>query len=210
MAKTGKDREGSDYSPKGMTSERGAAIETETQAAVAEKYDVDEDDLPGNVHIRHPNRNPDKKAGNTKKNGTSGSNVGATTAHNNYDETLVIEEIRELNAETLKSLSSFQSTPSISIYLPTHPSGVEVNERVDFLALKSAIQQATSSLKSTGVDDESIKRILSPAHQLLKNERFWKQLSPGIALFLAEGHSKYFKIPFFTSGDSLHQLFIHA
>jgi hypothetical protein len=194
MAKTGKDREGSYHPPKGKPSGRGVAKEeVETDAAIAEKYS-DEDDLPGNIRVRHPNRNPAKNgARNTKKNGTSVAKTnGSTEATEKKSD---IDEIHALNAEVVKTLTSFQSSASISIYLPTHPSGKEVNERMDTIAFKNALQQVTSTLRSRNIHDDSIKKIVSPAQQLLNNETFWNNLTPGLAVFLAEGFAKFYKMP---------------
>jgi hypothetical protein len=199
MAKTGKDREGSYHPPKGKPSGRGIEKEEEAgiDAAIAEKYS-DEDDLPGNIRVRHPNRNPDKKeTRNGKKNTITAAKNSTLIADAPEAEgkPLLLEEITELNAEAIKTLTSFQSQPSISIYLTTHSSGLEVNERMDFIAFKNAVQQVTSSLKARNVDDETIKRITSPAHQLLKADNFWNNLTPGLAVFLADGFSKFYKMP---------------
>jgi hypothetical protein len=198
MAKTGKDREGSYHPPKGKPSGRGVAKEIETDAAIAEKY-TDEDDLPGNIHVRHPNRNPDKKeTRNTKKNviNVAKNSTMVADAPDVEDKPLMLDEILELTPDAIKTLTSFQSKVSVSIYLPTHSSGVEVNERMDFIAFKNAIQQVTMSLKARIVDEEMIKRITDPAHQLLKADSFWNNLSPGLVVFLADGFSKFYKMPF--------------
>lgn len=199
MAKTGKDREGSYHPPKGKPSGRGVDTteETVTDAAIAEKYS-DEEDLPGNIRVRHPNRNPDKRETRGGKKNVINIAKNSTMVADAPDaegKPLLLDEIVELNGEAIKTLTSYQSQVSISIYLPTHTSGVEVNERMDFIAFKNAIQQVTTSLKSRNIDDETIKRITSPAHQLLKTENFWNNLSPGLAVFLSDGFSKFYKMP---------------
>jgi hypothetical protein len=198
MAKTGKDRAGSYHPPKGKPSKTVASKETEiVDDPIAKKY-ADEDDLPGNIHMRHPNRHVADKneERNTKKNGmkTSGISTSSSGQESRASKT-PLSEIIELNAETIKDLTTFTADHAISIYLPTHTSGVEVNEKMDYIAFKSAIQNATSALKAKNVSEADIKDIFAPAHQLLKDDTFWNSMSHGLALFLAKGFSKYHKMP---------------
>lgn len=203
MAKTGKDREGSYHPPKGKPSGKNITKETEIdsgamQTDVADKY-ADESDLPGNIRVRHPNRNTDKRETRTAKKNVISTAKNSTMIADAPDaeaEPMLMEEILELNSELTKTLTGFQAPSAITIYLPTHPSGAAVNERMDFIAFKNAVQQATQELKSRGVNDDTIKKIFTPAHQLLKNENFWNNLTQGLAVFLADGYSRYYKMPY--------------
>jgi len=82
------------------------------------------------------------------------------------------------------------------VYLQTHKAGVEVNERNDSISYKNALQKAEAILKERKVATTTIQNMLKPGYDLLLDDTFWLQQSPGLAFFMADGYFKYIKMPF--------------
>ncbi len=105
-----------------------------------------------------------------------------------------------LSMETLSKkefyeLSERHANPCISIYLPTHASGVEVNEKTDQITFKSILQRTSAELKDRGLDPEITANLLRPAQELVNDTSFWNNQSSGLCVFLSEGFSRVIKIP---------------
>src|SRR5690606_37718716 len=99
-----------------------------------------------------------------------------------------------LSKEGLQELANYSSECCITVYMPTHRSGVEVNEQMDSIAFKNALQQIEGKLKEKGYDQAKIARILKPGYELLRNDKFWYALTEGLAFYIADGHFKYIKL----------------
>lgn len=92
-------------------------------------------------------------------------------------------------------LAKFKSECSISVYLPTHRSGVEVNEQQDLIVFKNSLQQVRRSLQGKGYNNSQIDEILKPGTELLQDDNFWYNLSGGLGVFIAKGFFKTVKFP---------------
>ena len=88
--------------------------------------------------------------------------------------------------EEFYDLSRKESEHAISIYLPTHSAGKEVNERYDSIRFKNLLQAITEQLSGRGLTSDQTKALLEPATQLLKEEEFWLRLDQGLAVFIAD------------------------
>jgi hypothetical protein len=88
--------------------------------------------------------------------------------------------------EEFYNLSGKESEPAISIFLPTHSSGKEVNEGYDLIRFKNLLQAITHELNNKGLNNDQADKLLMPAQQLLKDEEFWLNLEQGMAVFIAE------------------------
>lgn len=198
----GKDREGVFHPPAGRPAGSGVQAEVqtdssalETQLAIEERYGIDPDtnQIEG-AQMRHPNRNADKR---TERRVTSGTKASANTANNTGSgdtSTDKWEEINQISREFLDELFHYSGKLCVSIYLPTHRTGTEINEQVDAIAFKTSLQQVQRSTEH--LDNQLVARTLAPAYELLKNDSFWRsQNRPGIAFFLSEGYCKYVTLP---------------
>ena len=200
MAKTGKDREGTSHSPKGRPSDTGhSAASSETIEEVV-AYAENDDKLLSNAIIRHPNRNVNKREIRTQKNDVPLPNASAQQSPPSVQASR-IEEIQLRTTEDFNTLANRQHEHCVSVFIPTHASGVAVNEQVDTIVFKNALQRAATGLKEQQVDADEIQRILKPAQQLLKDDQFWRKQSRGLAVFLAEGFAQYTKLPFTPTQD---------
>ena len=100
-----------------------------------------------------------------------------------------------ISKEEFKEFANFRADGCVSIYIPTHASGMEVNEKHDTLIFKNNVHKAKSLLLSNGLDLKKVDSILEPAIDLIKDEDFWKSQSHGLAIFLTDGFFKFFKLP---------------
>jgi hypothetical protein len=100
-----------------------------------------------------------------------------------------------LSKEDITEITGFESDICVSLYMPAHSSGVEVNEKHDALLLKNNLQQAKRILTEKGKSQAAVESILKEASALVDNREFWNTQSQGLALFLAEGLCKVIKTP---------------
>jgi hypothetical protein len=202
----GKDREGKFHpgkgKPSGANKEEGLGLrktfnpdDLERDEQISARYTpIDEDELSPDVHVRHPNRN------------TSKGEDFARSEENQYKsrQQEQTEEFAKTEAEELVSiipkdlftyLANFTASNCISIYLPTNRSGQAVNEQQDVLNFKNALQQVEKTLNEKNTDPVAIKKMLEPGYDLLRDEKFWKSLSPGLAVYVAEDFFKFIRLP---------------
>lgn len=97
--------------------------------------------------------------------------------------------------EEFTELATHEAATCVSVYLPTHSSGVEVNEKHDVITFKTNLQKARQELENRGMDQASIEKVLKKGFELLNNEDFWKNQSEGLAVFLSETTIKIVKLP---------------
>ncbi len=99
-----------------------------------------------------------------------------------------------LTKDAFNELANFQGAPCVSILLPTHKAGVEVNEHADLIAFKNALQSVEKQLAERKTDQALVKKILEPGHALLRDEAFWRNLSNGLAVYISDNYFKYLKL----------------
>ena len=182
---------------KGVTTTRSSTLDQ--QLEIEDKY-TDHPDIDGvaaNVRLRHPNRNVDKgnerKLSENKKS-EPGKNVTENVKDNEQPITTPNELTPFLSKEALQELVNYSSDCCISVYIPTHRSGVEVNEKMDSIAFKNSLQQIENTLKEKAYDQAKIARILKPGYDLLRDEKFWYALTEGLAFYIADGHFKFIRL----------------
>jgi hypothetical protein len=98
--------------------------------------------------------------------------------------------------EEFTELINYSGTNCISIYIPAHRAGVEVNEKQDAIVLKNALQSVNADLQKQGLPSQAIEALLAPGFELYNNEIFWNSQLDGLAIFLADGFSKVIQLPF--------------
>jgi hypothetical protein len=107
-----------------------------------------------------------------------------------------------LSKEELKELTDFRGERCVSIYLPTHRAGFEVNEKQDAIVLKNALQSVNTSLQQQGLNSQTIEQLLKPGFELYNNETFWNNQLDGLAVFMADGYFKAVKLPYAVNEES--------
>lgn len=92
----------------------------------------------------------------------------------------------------LDELLSYENTPAISIYLPTHSAGREV--RQDGIRLRNLLSEAAKRLAAAGHRPPEIDALLQPARRLVDDEEFWRYQQQGLAVFLGPGFDRVHKL----------------
>jgi hypothetical protein len=204
----GKDREGSFHPPKGKPSgsgkEEGVGLNNpfsgsiEEYQELADKYTSGDSEAPANVKVRHPNRNVNKAE---EKKGEKNSNrnrakTNKSQISNDEQAPPALQELPGvLTKELFENLANYKGEFCVSVYLPTHRSGVEVNELEDSIMFKNVLQEVTSELKNKGADQGRIQRMLESGYELFRNTAFWRNQEQGLAVFIADDYFKFVKMP---------------
>lgn len=98
-----------------------------------------------------------------------------------------------LSLTEFKSLSESASDRAVSIFLPTHTAGPDIQQ--DPIRLKNLLSEAEDRLLAAGVSEQAAAKCLKPAMRLIDNLGFWRYQSRGLALFLTEETCKIYRLP---------------
>lgn len=206
----GKDREGRFIPKKGKPSGSGregklglrpAIDEKELQRdeEMTQKYTAGEDELAANVHVRHPNRNTAK--GDEEEHAMR--EPSQVTYKNRYDTLHKPFNARQaepmqqpMTRDDFTALSNHHADNCITLYIPTHKFGVEVNERQDAILFKHMLQQAQQQLLQKGVERDVVETMLQPGFDLQQDGAFWRRQQHGLAVFISQHQFKYIQLPF--------------
>lgn len=210
----GKDREGKFHPRKGKPSSsmraESAGVKPmsagtfEENLDIADKYTVGEEEPAPNLHVRHRNRNVDKKEERQQDKSEAKNTKEKREKYSGQETVTLAHEIKlPLTKDKFAALGNFQSSYCISFFLPTHAAGVEVNESMDNTAFKTMLQHFTVLLKQKNVDEITIAKMLKPGYDLLRQEMFWRNMSSGLAVFISEGVFNYLKMPVTPKEEAL-------
>ena len=83
--------------------------------------------------------------------------------------------------------------PCVSIFLPTHPAGMET--RQDPVRLRNLLRQAAQQLIGAGTQPAQARDILAPAVALLDDASCWEHQRSGLAIFCAERVFHRYRVP---------------
>lgn len=98
-----------------------------------------------------------------------------------------------LGREQLRVLAENEASPCVSIYLPTHPSGEEMQG--DWIRLKNLLNQAEPMLLAEGLSPFAARELLAGARRLLTDAEFWRCRSRGLAVLIAPGVFRTYRLP---------------
>jgi hypothetical protein len=104
-----------------------------------------------------------------------------------------VEALETITAATMKTLVDHASDPSISVYMPTHRRGKEVQQ--DPILLRNLLDRAREELTKAGTRNSVTRDLLAPARELTDEGDFWQHQNEGLALFLAPGRMETFRLP---------------
>jgi hypothetical protein len=99
-----------------------------------------------------------------------------------------------LSKEELRHLVETRDEPSVSIFMPTHRVGTEVQQ--DPIRLKNLLNEAEESLVVSGLRAPQAQELLGPARDLLDDDIFWQHQSDGLAVFLSSKLFRLYRLPF--------------
>ncbi len=98
-----------------------------------------------------------------------------------------------LNKARLEQLMNEDQQRCVSIYLPTHRTGVETQQ--DPIRLKNQLKEAEKLLSDQGVSTRDVQSMLEPASKLLTDSTFWQHQSDGLAIFLTANSVHHYRLP---------------
>lgn len=189
--------------PSGINKQEGLGIlptdpdKMDQYIEISEKYTEGEDTLAEHVPVRHKNRNTSKgedtyKAKENKPESNKSDRETFTEERTNVE----IEELPGiLNREQFTELANFKDGITISLYFPTNAAGEAVNEQFDLISFKSTLNTVEQNLLARGYDQGSIQNLLKPAHDLVRDDTFWRNLDQGLGIFIGENYFKFIKMP---------------
>ena len=101
--------------------------------------------------------------------------------------------MKSLTLDQLKALAQQTSSPSISIFLPTHRAGQDTQQ--DPIRFKNLLRDAEKQLLDNGMGPREASELLQPAQSLLDDPGFWNHQQDGLAVFMAADDFHYYHIP---------------
>jgi hypothetical protein len=93
----------------------------------------------------------------------------------------------------LKVLTDRREGWCVSIFLPTHRAGPDVQQ--DPIRFKNLVREAGERLSTAGVRAPDVEALLAPLVQLLNDISFWQHQGDGLAVFRAEDLLRVYRVP---------------
>jgi hypothetical protein len=93
----------------------------------------------------------------------------------------------------LRTLIETRQTPCVSLYMPTHRTGAEL--RQDPIRLKNILNLAEQRMTEMGLRTPEARNLLTQGWQRQGDQMFWQSQSDGLAMFLAPGWMRSFRVP---------------
>lgn len=104
--------------------------------------------------------------------------------------------MKPLSAQDIKALIARQDTHCVSIYLPTHRKGQEVNQQQDQLTFKQLLNEAENALTPFIPNLEDRVALLRPAWELKQDGTLWHKMLDTLVVFLSDRHFSYYQLPY--------------
>lgn len=98
-----------------------------------------------------------------------------------------------LTRQDLLHLAKFHHGACVSMYVETHPTGEEGQQGP--IELRNHLKRAEELLVEHGQRSVDARDLLAEAHTLADHERFWKDQTAGLAVFVAPGWFQTWKLP---------------
>lgn len=102
-----------------------------------------------------------------------------------------MHSIDPFGTDDLAQLRQIRDQHCVSIYLPTHRKGADVQQ--DSIRLKNLLIRAEEALKARGARWDAIEAALGDSRALLDNEFFWQHRGDGLAIFARPGETKMWR-----------------
>ncbi len=99
------------------------------------------------------------------------------------DQQIADTVLENMNKATLLDLASRTHAHSISIFIPTHHRGKEVNEGQDHIVFKNHVQRIRQTLESQSLRSNEMNDLMQPLEALLDDIQFWRHQQAGLAVF---------------------------
>jgi len=104
-----------------------------------------------------------------------------------------LSEIDVVTDSDLRALAGHQDGPCLSMFMPTHRAGPET--RQDPLRFRNLLGEAAARLSDQGLTSREVVDFLAPVATLDGDAMFWRHMADGLAVFLAPGLHRRFRVP---------------
>jgi len=98
-----------------------------------------------------------------------------------------------LSKSELKTLMETQDGWCVSIFMPTHRAGAEIQQ--DLIRLKNLLGEAEELLMMGGLRGPEARGLLKPAQELVQHAGFWRLQSDGLAIFVSRDIFRPYRLP---------------
>lgn len=98
-----------------------------------------------------------------------------------------------LTVEEIKTLVEQPKELCVSIYMPTIVAGPET--RQNSIRFKNLVKLAQQQLQDNGLSEDDANELLAPIMEEMDDEDFWQQQDQGLAIFVTQNVSRYYKVP---------------
>ena len=98
-----------------------------------------------------------------------------------------------LSQEELKSVMTEGQGPAVSLFLPTHRAGPDIQQ--DPIRLKNLLRQAENQLVAEGTRAAEARELLAPISALLDDAAFWRHQDNGLAIFRSRDVLRIYRLP---------------
>jgi hypothetical protein len=98
-----------------------------------------------------------------------------------------------LSQEEIKTVIAESQRPSVSIFLPTHRAGPEIQQGP--IRLKNLLRQAETQLIAEGTRPAEARELLVPVSSLLDDTAFWRHQAEGLAIFRSRDIFRVYRVP---------------
>ena len=98
-----------------------------------------------------------------------------------------------LSRDDVKALLTDTGRPLVSIFLPTHRAGAEIQQ--DPIRLKNLLKKAEEELVREGMRPADARDLLAPVGDLLGDAGFWRHQSDGLAVFRSSKDLHVYRAP---------------
>ena len=97
----------------------------------------------------------------------------------------------------LRELMERQTGPCVSLYQPAHRAGTDTRsyDQRDVVRFKNLLREAERRLIGGGARAREAEDLLEPARRLLDDLDFWQYQGDGLAVFVAPGAMRSFRVP---------------
>jgi hypothetical protein len=95
--------------------------------------------------------------------------------------------------EEIAELSAHRDGPHVSLFLPTVRAGQETQQNP--IRLKNLLREAAQRLHERGAEKDAAEELLAPARALLDDYDFWQHQLDGLAVFVAPGFLRTYRLP---------------
>jgi hypothetical protein len=104
-----------------------------------------------------------------------------------------VNQATEITLEEIKTLAEINADTCVSIYMPTHRAGSDIQQ--DPIRLRNLLGEAERRLDAAGMRPNQVRELLAPADELIPRHSFWQHQSDGLAVFLAPGFFRHYRVP---------------